>query len=78
MNLIGSFLAKLAWSFVEFILSMGRVLGKAEAYTEQKAKNDALQDHYDTIEAGPRDLDASLGRLRDRAKSAGDKSSPAS
>lgn len=50
--------------------------GKAEAYAEQKAKNDALQEHYDAIEAGPRDLDASIGRLRDRAKSAADKSSP--
>ncbi len=53
--------------------------GKAEAYAEQKAKNDALQVHYDQIDAGPRDLDVSIGRLRARAaaKSAGDKSPPA-
>lgn len=53
--------------------------GKAEAYAEQKAKNDALQVHYDQIDAGPRDLDTALSRLRNRAaaKSAGDKSPPA-
>ena len=52
--------------------------GRAEAYAEQKAKNDALQVHYDQIDAGPRDIDLALGRLRDRAKSAGDKSPPTS
>jgi hypothetical protein len=34
---------------------------------KQKAQNDALQQHYDEIDARRPDFDGAIGRLRDRA-----------
>lgn len=56
MSAIGSFIAKLAWSFVEFILSMGRALGKTEArheasivQNERVAEANAARDDADAV-----------------------------
>ena len=65
MNLI----VKILLALGEFFIALGRRVGREEAVAEQKAKNDALQQHYDEIDSQPRDLDAALGRLRNRSGS---------
>ncbi|HEY4202629.1 MAG TPA: hypothetical protein VGM83_18920 [Devosiaceae bacterium] len=49
------------------VLRQARQDGKNEILREQQETRDDLQKHYDQIDAGRPDLDASLGRLRDRA-----------
>lgn len=43
--------------------------GKREANAEAKAANDALQAHYDEIDARPSSLDDAVSRLRNRSGS---------
>ncbi|RUW55626.1 hypothetical protein EOA32_00995 [Mesorhizobium sp. M1A.F.Ca.ET.072.01.1.1] len=59
-------LAFLAW-FAGKIAKMTRDAAAAK----QKGQNDALQQKFDQIDAGAPDLDASIGRLRDRADNGG-------
>lgn len=47
--------------------------GRREHAAEQKAKQDALQAHYDEIDARPSSLDDAIDGLRNRANSGGRK-----
>jgi hypothetical protein len=48
--------------------SKGRQAGVEHMKAEQQGKRDALQNHYDQIDAGPVDVQSSYDRLRDRSK----------
>jgi len=48
-------------------LLRGRAEGKAFMETEQQRKRDALQSHYDEIDAGPVDPGAAYDSLRKRS-----------
>lgn len=49
-------------------LRQARKDGINQVLAEQQEKRDELQKHYDEIDSSAPDLNASLGRLRDRAK----------
>ena len=59
-------LAFLAW-FAGKVAKMTRDAAAAK----QKGQNDALREKFDEIDAGAPDLDASIGRLRNRARNDG-------
>lgn len=66
-----SFIGKILLRLGEFFVRLGIAIGKQQALDEQKAKNDALQTHYDEIDSQPRDLGDAIGRLRERSQPPG-------
>lgn len=63
-------LLKLASAIVTFLEQQRwKAEGKREANAEAKAANDALQAHYDEIDARPSSLDDAVSRLRNRSGS---------
>lgn len=54
-------------TFLAWFASKVRKMTNDAAAAKQKGQNDALQRKFDQIDSGAPDLDASIGRLRDRA-----------
>ena len=61
--LLGAFFVALTIAFLK-----GRRAGVEHMEAEQQRKRDALQQHYDEIDARPVDPGASYDRMRDRAE----------
>lgn len=61
--LCGAFFVALAIAFLK-----GRKAGVAHMESEQQRKRDALQQHYDEIDARPVDPGAAYDSLRERSK----------